>query len=68
MKLRNIFFINYSGCREITEFSIDQNDFTVKGTSIYFQTIEQPGSLYPVTVARYLNLKVFPYSNMILNG
>jgi len=68
LKLRSLFFVYYSGCREITEFSIDTNNLTVKCTLINSEITKQPGSLYLMTLTRYLHPKVFTYTNMILNA
>ena len=68
LKLGFIFSVNNSGGRQITEFSIDPDNLTVKGPFIYPETVKQPGSFDLMTVARYLNPKVLTYSNMILDA
>lgn len=67
LKFWLVFSVNNSGCRKIAEFSVDTGDITIKGPFIYPETAEQPGSFDPMTIARYLNLKIFSYTNMILN-
>ena len=67
LKFRNILFVYYSGCRQITEFSINPDYSAMEGTQVNPEITEQPPGPCLLPVTRYFNPEVLTYSNVILN-